>query len=127
MIFGTKLASLFCDVNLFDDVCNLMVKKKITVDNYRDYDIYYDELTGLAIAYHESYSKYLGNTYQRIFASLFQNPETNLVILNQIAKHEHTTVSEIKKLNPKLKFRKGSTILIKEMILAVIETKLNVN
>ncbi len=81
----------------------------------------------MAIAYHEIYSKYRDNTYQLAFASLFQNETTKSVILDQIAKHEHTTIDEIIKMDPISKFRKGSTILFKEMILAVIETKLNVD
>ncbi len=123
-IFETDLVIHYRDPHLEDDVNILIKTQNLTVDNYRDFRSYDRELSQLAHDFHETNEGYLNNSFNLTFASIFQNPDNSDAVLAQIGRLDNKSLEEVKSLKYKEKTKKSGTMMIKEMILAIIETKL---
>jgi len=123
-IFQTSLVSHYQDPNLESDVIGLINSRNLTKDNYRDFNNYKRDLASIAYDFHEANEGYLGNSFNRSFATIFQDKIQSDIVLSQIARQENKSLEEVKSMGYQDKAKKGGSMMIKEMILAIIETKL---
>ena len=124
-IFQTNLVKYYHDSHLGDVVTRLIKIEQLTIVNYRDFCKYDRALTEIAIDFHKAQKLYLNNSFNLSFASIFMDGTKSDIVLSQVARYEKKSLEEVKSMDYQERAKKSAIIMVKEMILAIIETKLN--